>query len=617
MALLQISEPNQSKIKHEQRFAVGIDLGTTNSLIAAVMNNSTEVFLDEEDKALLPSVVQYKKNKVIVGEQAQAAATKDPYNTISSVKRLMGRSANEVNRLAGKLLYEFIGDENSMSKILTVAGAMSPVQVSAEILKVLKARAEKSTGKTIEGAVITVPAYFDDAQRQATKDAGKLAGLNVLRLLNEPTAAAVAYGLDRGEEGIHIIYDLGGGTFDLSILRLHKGIFEVIATGGDSALGGDDIDHVIAHWILQQAHWTEELSAKDQRHLLMFARQIKESLSIENKINIAWKTWRGELTRQQFDLLLVPILEKTLKICQNVLHDAKINLNEIQAIVLVGGATRIPLLREKVGELFKQSPLTDIDPDQVVAIGAAIQADILIGNQANKNLLLLDVLPLSLGLEMMGGLTEKIIERNTPIPVTRSQQFTTYKDGQTGMIIHVVQGERELVQDCRSLAKFELKDIPPMKAGAARIQVIFQVDADGLLNVSATELSTGVTVQVDIKPSYGLTDEEVSEMLKNAYAHAEVDMEARELKEKQVAASQLIEMLSNALAEDGKKYLSAAEEKKLREKMRELALINESQDRLAIMRVTEELDALSQTFAERRMEGNLKAALLGKNIEEV
>lgn len=617
MALLQISEPTPKK-NQQQRFAVGIDLGTTNSLIATLHNQQPTLFRDSKNSALLPSVVRYQTDAAPeVGEAAQQQAANDPANTIVSVKRLMGRSSNDMIRLAGQLPYHFVGDNQNMPKIATAAGDISPVQVSADILRALKQRAESASQKTIEGAVITVPAYFDDAQRQATKDAALLAGLPVLRLLSEPTAAAIAYGLDQQETGLHLIYDLGGGTFDVSLLRLHQGIFEVIATGGDSALGGDDMDHVIAEWILTQAHWKQPLTLHEQRALLTLARHLKEQLSGINTINVEWKHWSGQLTRQTYEQLITPLIEKTLKICRNVLKDCHLSADEINAVILVGGATRTPLLQQQLTTLFHKTPLSHLNPDEVVAIGAAIQANILIGNQANQNLLLLDVLPLSLGLETMGGLTEKIIERNTPIPATQSQQFTTYKDNQTAMVIHVVQGERELVQDCRSLARFELTGIPPMKAGAARIEVIFQVDADGLLSVSAKELSTQISTKIEIKPSYGLTESEVKQMLEAAYKHAKTDIALRELTSKQVEAQQLLDVLTQALAEDGKKYLDADEEAELNQAMHQLQDLIHSTDLAALHQAIEQVDQASQVFARRRMDATLKTALVGKTIEDI
>lgn len=617
MSLLQISEPKQNHDEPSKRFAVGIDLGTTNSLIASALEEKVKVYTDDEGNALLPSVAAYKQDGSIqIGEKARKMAADDPYNTIASVKRLMGRSVKDLVKLSGQLPYQLTDSQENMPKIITCQGLLSPVQVSADILTALKQRAEKKENRVIEGAVVTVPAYFDDAQRQATKDAVKLAGLPLLRLLSEPTAAAIAYGLDAGAKGIHVIYDLGGGTFDLSILKLNKGVFEVMGTGGDSALGGDDIDHLIANWILSSYSFSA-MTAEQHRELLMLSRALKERLTTELKVEVFFQGWHGVLTREEFNQLILPLVDKTLSLAEQVLREAGLSFSQIDAVVLVGGVTRIPFIREKIEKLFGQSPLSNIDPDRVVAIGAAIQANILIGNHSNENLLLLDVLPLSLGLETMGGLTEKIIERNTPIPVSRSQQFTTYQDDQIGMVIHVVQGERELVKDCRSLAKFELTGIPPMKAGAARIEVLFQVDADGLLSVSAKELSTQKVSHIEVKPSYGLTDKEISEMLNAAYAHAEEDAQMKELMQKKVDANQLIDMLSIALKEDGKQFLSDTEYALLGEKIKALKKTTEGQDRHAISAAIEELDKASEVFAHKRMEATLKKALIGKNIKEI
>jgi len=618
MALLQIAEPGQSPQPPQRRLAVGIDLGTTNSLVAALRSGLSEPLADAEGKVILPSAVRYHADRIEVGESARLAASSDPFNTVLSVKRLMGRGLSDVKQLGEQLPYRFVGGESHMPFIDTVQGPKSPVEVSADILKVLRERAEKTLGGELVGAVITVPAYFDDAQRQATKDAARLAGLNVLRLLNEPTAAAVAYGLDQHAEGVVAIYDLGGGTFDISILRLTGGVFEVLATGGDTALGGDDFDHAIASWIVEQAGLSADLDPGTQRELLQIACAAKEALTNSSSVSVAFGGWHAELTREAFDALIEPMIARSLKACRRAVRDSNVELEEVQAVVMVGGSTRVPRVREAVAQMFGRQPLTDIDPDQVVAIGAAIQADTLAGNKRDGGeLLLLDVIPLSLGLETMGGLMEKVIPRNTTIPVARAQDFTTYKDGQTAMMIHVLQGERELISDCRSLARFELRGIPPMVAGAAKIRVTFQVDADGLLSVSARELGSGVEANIQVKPSYGLTDGEIAKMLKDSFQYASDDKVARVLREQQVDAQRLIEAVQAALEVDGERLLDAEERMVIDLQMQELAELMKGNDGYAIEQQTKRLSQVTDAFAARRMDQTVKAALAGRNLNEI
>ncbi|VXB37421.1 DnaK-like molecular chaperone specific for IscU [Pseudomonas sp. 8AS] len=619
MALLQIAEPGQSPQPHQRRLAVGIDLGTTNSLVAAVRSGLSAPLADAEGQVILPSAVRYHADRVEVGQAAKLAAPLDPLNTVLSVKRLMGRGLSDVKQLGEQLPYRFVGGESHMPFIDTVQGAKSPVEVSAEILKALRQRAEEALGGELVGAVITVPAYFDDAQRQATKDAARLAGLNVLRLLNEPTAAAVAYGLDQQAEGVVAIYDLGGGTFDISILRLTRGVFEVMATGGDSALGGDDFDHAIANWVLQQAGLSLDLDPGTQRSLLQAACAAKEALTGADSVVVAHAGWQGELTRAQFDALIEPLLARSLKACRRAVRDAGIELEEVEAVVMVGGSTRVPRVRAAVGELFAREPLTDIDPDQVVAIGAAIQADTLAGNKRGngEELLLLDVIPLSLGLETMGGLMEKVIPRNTTIPVARAQDFTTYKDGQTAMMIHVLQGERELISDCRSLARFELRGIPPLVAGSAKIRVTFQVDADGLLGVTARELGSGVEASIQVKPSYGLTDGEIARMLQDSFRNAGGDKAARALREQQVEAERLLEAVQSALDADGEHLLDADERMAIELCMSELRELAGGVDTPAIEQQVKRLAQITDAFAARRMDATVKAALSGRRLNEI
>lgn len=602
---------------HQRKLAVGIDLGTTNSLVAAVRSGVAETLPDLQGEVILPSAVRYTAAGVEVGAGAKAAAAQDPFNTILSVKRLMGRGIADVKQLGEQLPYRFVAGESEMPFIDTAAGRKSPVEVSADILRVLRERVEATLGGELVGAVITVPAYFDDAQRQATKDAARFAGLNVLRLLNEPTAAAVAYGLDRGEEGVVAIYDLGGGTFDISILRLTRGVFEVMATGGDSALGGDDFDHAIAGWIIQQAGLSSDLDPGTQRRLLQSACAAKEALSAAERVEVSHGDWTGVLERSAFQGLIAPLVARSLKACRRALRDAEVEPADIAAVVMVGGSTRVPYVREAVGELFDCTPLTDIDPDRVVAIGAALQADSLAGNRAGEELLLLDVIPLSLGLETMGGLMEKIIPRNTTIPVARGQDFTTYRDGQTAMLVHVLQGERELVKDARSLARFELRGFPPMVAGAAKIRVTFQVDADGLLGVSARELSSGVEASVQVKPSYGLTDGEIANMLQDSFRHAGDDMQARALREQQVEARRLIEAVTAALAVDGERLLDAEERQVIELEIGRLAELLEATDLQALEEQTKRLSHVTDAFAARRMNASVKAALAGRRLNDI
>jgi len=622
MALLQITEPGQSTAPHQHRLSVGIDLGTTHSLVAAVRSGVAEALIDSEGQCLLSSVVRYSKEAGIeVGEIARSKAAVDPLNTIASVKRLMGRGLTDVSHTANHLPYQFADTDSGMPRICTELGNISPVEVSAEILKVLRDRAQETLGGELSGVVITVPAYFDDAQRQATRDAARLAGLNVLRLLNEPTAAAVAYGLDSGDEGIHVIYDLGGGTFDVSILQMNKGVFEVLATAGDSALGGDDMDQVVAEWLIEQASLADRLEPKLLRTIFEHARTAKESLTLNHEVEISIVyeqfSWRGVLTREIFEGLVMALVQRTLTPCRRALKDASIEFDEIKAVVLVGGATRVPLVREKVGTFFKCDPLVDIDPDKVVALGAARQADQLVGNNSDDALLLLDVTPLSLGIETMGGLVEKIIPRNTPIPVAKAQEFTTFKDGQTAMQLHAVQGERELVDDCRSLAQFVLQGIPAMTAGAAKIKVTFQVDADGLLSVKAEESTSGVQSNVHVKPSYGLTDDEVAAMLRDSMEHAADDVASRLLKEQQLDATRLIDSVQAALVADGERLLDINETETILKAMQDLSDKMTGDDHLLIKQLISELNKATTTFAARRMDSSMQTALKGHRIDEI
>ncbi|HGY5295927.1 TPA: Fe-S protein assembly chaperone HscA [Aeromonas salmonicida] len=615
MALLQIAEPGQSAAPHQHKRAVGIDLGTTNSLVATVRSGHADTLCDEQGRDLLPSVVHYQVDAIRVGFDAKREASLDPHNTIVSAKRMMGKALADID--TRQQPYEFVAADNGMPQLQTRQGLVNPVQVSAEILKKLAERGAAALGGELDGVVITVPAYFDDAQRQGTKDAARLAGLHVLRLLNEPTAAAIAYGLDSGQEGVIAVYDLGGGTFDISILRLHRGVFEVMATGGDSALGGDDFDHLLADWIKAQAGLEGQLDASTQRELLDVAAAVKHGLTDADLVPCAFAGWQGEVSRHLFEELITPLVKRTLLACRRALRDAGLEQVEVLEVVMVGGSTRVPLVRERVGEFFQRTPLTSIDPDKVVAIGAAIQADILVGNKPDAEMLLLDVIPLSLGLETMGGLAEKVIPRNTTIPVARAQEFTTFKDGQTAMAIHVVQGERELVADCRSLARFTLTGIPPMAAGAAHIRVTFQVDADGLLSVSAMEKSSGVQAEIQVKPSYGLGEEDILTMLSASIANAQQDMDARMLAEQQVEADRVVESLNAALAADGDALLSTAERAAIDSAITHVLSVRAAGTTNQIKDAIEAADAVSGEFAARRMDASIRKVLTGQNVNKV
>ena len=618
MALLKISEPGASKTVKSRKFAIGIDLGTTNSLVASGYSGEVEVLLDETGSGLMPSVVNYGQGQIpLVGKLAKEIATRDPENTISSIKRLLGRSKLEGIEADQFQQYQFSSDSRTgLPEIITDAGCKDPIQISSDILTQLASQARQNFDSEIEGVVITVPAYFNDAQRQQTKQAAELANLNVLRLINEPTAAALAYGLDTQEEGKIVVYDLGGGTFDVSILSLRRGVFEVLATGGDTALGGDDIDYAICNWMMEHGLSKQLLESKGYSELVRYANLIKHELSDKDTVDLKFKDWCGTLNREEFKKICEPFIKRTINACRRVLRDSEIAVADVDNVIMVGGSTRSPIIREEVERYFGMPPLTSIDPDLVVAVGAGIQAEVLVGNDTADNFLLLDVNPLSLGIETMGELVEKIIPRNTPIPSAKAQDFTTFKDGQSVMSIHVVQGERELVSDCRSLAKFELKGIPQMVAGAAKVRVTFQIDADGLLSVSAEELSTQQKAEIQVKPSFGLNADVIEDILESSYENAESDMEIRSLKEAQVEAKQLVDSINSALESD-RELLGVEQLSVLNSAMKHLSALLYAGTSVEIRSATEELNRLSNEFAAKRMDLHIGKALKGKIIDKM